>query len=197
MNRRGFTFIELVSVWGIIAVLAAILFPVFARARAKGYQTNCLSNLINIGIALKVYAQDHHGHFPAENNNLWPLVPDYLPDSAALICPSAEAVRTGGAARPPQQPDPGAPVDYVYWGGWCDDDRPNTVIAADDEGDRHNRGANYLHLDGHAKWYSSRYFDDEDWRRQGFDEIGRLQKPLPPPEFPGPGGPGPPPGWKP
>jgi len=192
MNRRGFTFIELVTVWAIIAILAAILFPVFARVKAKGHQINCLNNLANIGIALKTYAQDHYGHFPPENNNLWPLMPNHLPDSAALICPSAEQQRTGGPARPPKAPAYGGNIDYVYWGGWCDDDKPNTVIAADDVADRHNDGANYLSLDGHAKWFTTRSFGREKRLPTGFDELRRLQKPLPPPPFPPPGGPGPP-----
>ncbi len=216
MNRRGFTFIELVSVWAIIAILAAILFPVFARAREKAYQTNCLNNLVNIGVALRIYAQDNYGHFPPENNNLWPLVPNYLPDSATFICPTAERRRTQGPARPPQPPAYGSPIDYVYWGGWCDDDKPKTVIAGEDEGDRHNDGANYLFLDGHVKWMSSRAVSDPELRAlsglTGLQEIGQLQKPLPPPppsppDWPpgvpmppgmmappgGPGPPGPPP----
>ena len=175
MNKRGFTFIELTIVWAIIAILAAILFPVFARARAKGYQTNCLSNLANISTALKMYAQDHCGHFPPENNNLWPLVPNYLPDSAALICPSAERLRRGRSVGPPETPAYGGKTDYVYWGGWCDDDRPSAVIAADDVRDRHNDGANYLFVDGHAQWIALRFFDEEKRRLTGWEELDRLR----------------------
>ena len=57
--RRGFTLIELLVVIAIIAILAAILFPVFARAREKARQTNCLSNLKQIGLSHLMYAQDY------------------------------------------------------------------------------------------------------------------------------------------
>ena len=57
-KRRGFTLIELLVVIAIIAILAAILFPVFAQARAKARQTACLSNMKQIGTALSMYTQD-------------------------------------------------------------------------------------------------------------------------------------------
>ena len=62
--RRGFTLIELLVVIAIIAILAAILFPVFARAREKARQTSCLSNLKQIGTAMMMYVQDYDEKFP-------------------------------------------------------------------------------------------------------------------------------------
>jgi prepilin-type N-terminal cleavage/methylation domain len=64
MRRHGFTLIELLVVIAIIAILAAILFPVFAQAREKARQTMCTSNLRNIGMAFLMYATDYDGKFP-------------------------------------------------------------------------------------------------------------------------------------
>ncbi len=64
MARRGFTLIELLVVIAIIAILAAILFPVFARAREKARQSSCLSNIKQLGLASLAYAQDYDETFP-------------------------------------------------------------------------------------------------------------------------------------
>jgi prepilin-type N-terminal cleavage/methylation domain-containing protein/prepilin-type processing-associated H-X9-DG protein len=61
--RKGFTLIELLVVIAIIAILAAILFPVFARARAKAQQTQCLNNAKQLGLAFLMYATDYDDKF--------------------------------------------------------------------------------------------------------------------------------------
>src|SRR5260221_14333659 len=67
-QQRGFTLIELLVVIAIIAILAAILFPVFAQAREKARQASCQSNLKQIGIALKMYVQDYDERWPTGQN---------------------------------------------------------------------------------------------------------------------------------
>ena len=62
--KRGFTLIELLVVIAIIAILAAILFPVFARAREKARETSCLSNTKQIGLAIMQYVQDYDETYP-------------------------------------------------------------------------------------------------------------------------------------
>ena len=64
MRQRGFTLIELLVVIAIIAILAAILFPVFAQAREKARQATCASNLKQIGIAILTYVQDYDEVYP-------------------------------------------------------------------------------------------------------------------------------------
>lgn len=63
-SRQGFTLIELLVVIAIIAVLAAILFPVFARAREQARASSCLANLKELGTACQMYLQDNDGIYP-------------------------------------------------------------------------------------------------------------------------------------
>src|SRR5437764_3179760 len=115
MSRRknGFTLIELLVVIAIIAILAAILFPVFAQAREKARQTQCLSNTKQIATALYLYIQDYDEHTPGgcfvaygcnvpgglidetgkpnskccRFTGLWPLLP-YTRNERIFVCPS-------------------------------------------------------------------------------------------------------------
>jgi prepilin-type N-terminal cleavage/methylation domain-containing protein/prepilin-type processing-associated H-X9-DG protein len=95
MQRRGFTLIELLVVIAIIAILAAILFPVFARAREKARQTSCLSNLKQIALGGLMYAQDYDETlvpFAESGNNprrLFPWIMEpYLNNWQIWDCPS-------------------------------------------------------------------------------------------------------------
>ncbi len=93
-KRRGFTLIELLVVIAIIAILAAILFPVFAKAREKARQSSCSSNVKQIDLAFHMYAQDYDGAFAAQWINpgtlmCWPdLVVPYVKNSQVFRCPS-------------------------------------------------------------------------------------------------------------
>jgi len=88
MNRRqsGFTLIELLVVIAIIAILAAILFPVFAQARAKARQASCVSNMKQISLAMLMYAQDYDEVLPQPGS-----LPRWQANGAA--CGDATAMR--------------------------------------------------------------------------------------------------------
>jgi prepilin-type N-terminal cleavage/methylation domain-containing protein/prepilin-type processing-associated H-X9-DG protein len=84
-GRRGFTLIELLVVIAVIAVLAAILFPVFGKAREKARQTSCLNNQKQIATALLLYAQDHEEVLPSAEE-VWGVIGL---DRGVLVCQTA------------------------------------------------------------------------------------------------------------
>src|SRR5713226_635305 len=104
MRRRGgFTLIELLVVIAIIAILAAILFPVFAQAREKARSATCLSNNKQIGLAVAMYLQDYDSAYPAQKGdgifvfaakgkdqgqNYYDELMPYVKNGPVWICPS-------------------------------------------------------------------------------------------------------------
>jgi prepilin-type N-terminal cleavage/methylation domain-containing protein/prepilin-type processing-associated H-X9-DG protein len=119
MKRRpAFTLIELLVVIAIIAILAAILFPVFAQAREKARATLCLSNLKQVGLGLQMYAQDYDevlppGNFAFHFNDLTKAPPNYLgsltpytKNSAIYTCPSTRLLSSLGYSAKDWDPTP-------------------------------------------------------------------------------------------
>ena len=94
MRKIGFTLIELLVVIAIIAILAAILFPVFGKAREKARQTACTNNQKQIATALLMYSQDHDEMLPA----LATAWGDLAMPKGALICPTKGAKTANGYA---------------------------------------------------------------------------------------------------
>jgi len=178
-DSKGFTLIELLVVIAIIAILAAILFPVFARAREKARQASCMSNLKQIGTALIMYTDDYDGCYT--RGQFWPFtsvhtwvdaVEPYVKNTQVFRCPS-------------QGRDPyGYGYNIAFWGAgdWLDGmhgindtwpvhesqvAEPSETIWVVDFGvywgcgleygieepkKRHNGGADVLFVDGHVKW---------------------------------------------
>lgn len=107
-TRRGFTLIELLVVIAIIAILAAILFPVFARAREKARQTSCLSNMKQITLAALQYAQDYDeklsrsfnwwdpfAHTAPYYTYWWDNLGPYIKNTQVFFCPSSNSTSMG------------------------------------------------------------------------------------------------------
>ncbi len=120
-TRSGFTLIELLVVIGIVAVVAAILFPVFGAVRERGRRTSCQSNLKQIAIAMQQYVQDNEGTYPTNSN--WCYAPySYLKNVAVFRCPEATDLTDTFTTDAPVMPiydswnpsSPVYPVDYSY-----------------------------------------------------------------------------------
>src|SRR5436309_3660014 len=109
VERSGFTLIELLVVIAIIAILAAILFPVFAQAREKARTAMCLSHMNQVGKGIIMYAQDwdeamaYNYHYAVNRHDLWWFQDDirpYIKNEAIYSCPSAAIHATYGDAPP-------------------------------------------------------------------------------------------------
>lgn len=191
-KRHGFTLIELLVVIAIIAILAAILFPVFAKAREKARQSSCLSNVKQIMLAELSYAQDYDEKLPLAISlhgapppiwSYFDIIGPYCKSTQIFICPSD---RTGavdltalGLSRTSYAPDmtawnattlthgliiPGlitmqsaslGSIDQpAQTPALCDASGSISAAFANTlvENARHNDGANYGYIDGHAKW---------------------------------------------
>lgn len=115
--RKGFTLIELLVVIAIIAILAAILFPVFAKVREKARQTSCVSNMKQLGLAFTQYVQDNDETYPygvlsynggASGEGWGGEIYPYVKSAGLYKCPddSTAASSLGGVTL--------SPVSYVF-----------------------------------------------------------------------------------
>ena len=127
MPRRGFTLVELLVVVGIIAVLIAILFPVFSRAREQARRTKCLANLRTLGQAMFIYANQHKDRLPNGNGPMvfedplaadWVMVnfADEVKDGRVFHCPSDRDETEPDAIRNAMQNEPmSARISYEFY----------------------------------------------------------------------------------
>ncbi len=187
MRRRAFTLIELLVVIAIIAILAAILFPVFAKAREKARQSSCLSNTKQLMVAVLQYVQDYDEMFvgyiaaagsgvPTTNDQWYEIISPYLKNTQILSCPSVATLN----------PAYGWNYRFISYGfrdpaytitGLGDIDSPAETVILSDSNQyyvrgpsittasywppaRHNEGSNFGLADGHVKWYQAAQFNN-------------------------------------
>jgi len=168
----------------IIAILAAILFPVFARAREKARQTNCLSNIKQLDMGIQMYTQDYDEMMPFANYGTYTwrsAILPYVKNAQIFQCPSkkmatplfsATAEGNGGYAMNIAHDAVGSPTPpYGQPLGAVEDSASCILVLESDGGEavgvvdnargwvpteawatRHNGGANYGFVDGHAKF---------------------------------------------
>lgn len=145
--KQGFTLIELLVVIAIIAILAAILFPVFSRARENARRISCVSNLKQIGLGITMYVQDNDGAYPMASNSdgsgrRWPdYIFPYVKSAQLFVCPSVGSgdVDTRGPSWA-TTPIPTGPVgkyfgygyNYQYLGNSRTPARPGFPFTATD-----------------------------------------------------------------
>jgi prepilin-type N-terminal cleavage/methylation domain-containing protein/prepilin-type processing-associated H-X9-DG protein len=191
--KRGFTLIELLVVIAVIAILAAILFPVFAQARDKARSVSCLSNARQLGMAIQMYAQDwdeglvltEHSDGSSWIDTLQPYSKSRLlarcpsdgsPHWDRIVPPATELRRSsygvnyyltlkGGFSTLASVRSPAATIylaemnenkteDHFHPTLWVRMRPGQLVIDPLTElvATRHQGGANYVYVDGHAKW---------------------------------------------
>ena len=111
MKRCGFTLVELLVVVGILALLTALLLPVFGRVRENGRRAACQSNLHQIGLAMQEYLQDNdHRYLPANIGfpHPHPLLA-YVGDSRVFVCPDISEAQQERLGQ-----EGGISLDYQY-----------------------------------------------------------------------------------
>lgn len=187
--RSGFTLLEMLAVMFIIAILSTMVTSVVSAGRRQARQTDCKSNLRQMGVAILVYRGEHNGANPPWLSNLYP---DYLDDKRVFICRSDKG-KGVGVIRPadlPEKADPGKFAEVV----------DNTSRAFDVHGTRASVGQNtnvlansyfYEFSDAVCSWDKSpqrKWWETKEEQLRFGDKAngGGIAPPPDPPKIPAP-----------
>ena len=177
---KGFTLIELLVVIAIIAILASILFPVFARARENARRASCQSNEKQLALAIMMYVQDydetfpmHYGYIQGGTTYSWPVtLQPYAKSTQVFFCPS-DTVHNSGSAINTSNVSYGFNYAYLTATKLATVNYPSETLLLGDTGknptgyviywvgpnylpsDEHLDGCNFAFVDGHVKWLKS------------------------------------------
>jgi prepilin-type processing-associated H-X9-DG protein len=131
-----------------IVILAAMLLPALSQAKENARRIHCMSNLKQIGLALRMYSNENYEQFPPEDGAAgleYLRKGGYLDNPNVYVCPSSNTVPAAFG-----EPLTEETVDYVYRGGHSESDSVDLGLACDKEGNHRNYGS-ILYLDGHVR----------------------------------------------